>query len=68
MYGTLFHSSTRRPIIGQDYLSLLEKNKPDLQWDGESEESYFEFDNAGVTCEIWYPTLYSIRYDPSERA
>ena len=65
MYGTLFTThSPRRPITGREYLSLLEKYKPSLQWDIESEESYFEFvedDGLGGEGEVWYPSLYSVR-------
>jgi hypothetical protein len=63
MYGALFHEGQRRPIIGQDYLNILQKHRPGLQWDAESEEAVLEFvDDNNAVGEIWYPTLYSIRY------
>ena len=63
MYGTLFTTqSPRRPITGTEYLQLLEKHNPSLQWDAESEESYFEFvDDTMQEGEVWYPSLYSIK-------
>jgi chitinase domain-containing protein 1 len=62
MYGTIFQPS-RRPITGKEYIELLEKYKPKLEWDSDSEESYFEVsDDEKGDGEVWYPSLYSIRY------
>jgi len=33
-----------------------------MDWDGESEESFFEFTDGDVDVEVWYPSLYSIKY------
>ena len=62
MYGAIFEPS-RRPIIGKEYIEFLEKYKPRIEWDGESEEAFFEFhdDESGVEGEVWYPSLYSIK-------
>jgi hypothetical protein len=65
MYGTIFNPH-RRPIIGKEYIELLEKHEPIIQWDSESEEAYFEFSGPDVEdgeAQVWYPTLYSIKYD-----
>ena len=61
MYGSLF-TPYRKAIIGKEYIKLLEKVKPQMQWDGESEESFFEFTDGNVEVEVWYPSLYSIKY------
>jgi spore germination protein YaaH len=61
MYGTVFNP-TRRPILGDEYLRLLEQYKPILEWDAETEESYFTFENEDGEGEVWYPSLYSIKY------
>jgi hypothetical protein len=61
MYGTLF-TNTRRPITGKEYIELLEKHKPHLEWDSESEESFWEFNDGDVEGEVWYPSLFSIKY------
>ena len=61
MYGTVF-TPLRRPITGNEYLQLLEKYKPRINWDSYSEESYWEFSDGEMEGEVWYPSLYSIRY------
>jgi spore germination protein YaaH len=61
MYGTLF-SPSRRPIIGREYIELLDKYKPELNWDSESEESFWEFNDEEGEGEVWFPSLFSIRY------
>ncbi|XP_050235750.1 uncharacterized protein LOC126685828 [Mercurialis annua] len=48
-------------IIGRDYISLLEKHKPNLQWEKNSGEHFFLYtddeDNKHV---VFYPSLMSI--------
>ena len=61
MYGTVF-APLRRPITGNEYVQLLEKYKPRINWDSDSEESYWEFSDGEMEGEVWYPSLYSIRY------
>ena len=64
MYGTIFNPH-RRPIIGNEYIELLEKYEPSIEWDSESEESYWEFSHPEIDeggAQVWYPTLYSIKY------
>jgi len=61
MYGALF-APHRRAITGNDYVQLLEKVQPQMDWDAESEESFFEFTDGDVEVEVWYPSLYSIKY------
>jgi len=42
---------------------MLEKYEPSLQWDDESEESFWDFtdlENGVTDGEVWYPSLYSI--------
>jgi len=63
VYGSLFMPH-RRAITGKEYIQLLEKLQPEMDWDGESEESFFEFTDGGVDVEVWYPSLYSIKYPP----
>jgi spore germination protein YaaH len=64
MYGALF-TPARRPIIGREYIELLEKYQPTLSWDSESEESFCEISDENGEGEIWYPTLYSIKFSPT---
>jgi hypothetical protein len=64
MYGAIF-TPARSPIRGEEYLNLLEKYKPSLEWDKGNEELFWEFSDAerGITDgEVWYPSLYSIKY------
>lgn len=62
MYGALFKGREgRRPILGREYVELLETYEPTLDWDSENEESFFEFSDGGDDWEVWYPTLMSIK-------
>ncbi|XP_014236293.1 chitinase domain-containing protein 1 [Trichogramma pretiosum] len=59
-YGYHYTPSGGGPIVGSQYLELLEKHKGKLQWDDESEEHFFEVkakDNPGY---VFFPTLYSL--------
>ncbi|KAF9614917.1 hypothetical protein IFM89_021347 [Coptis chinensis] len=48
-------------ITGSDYLTLLEKHRPVLQWDEESEEHFFVYsDNNQIKHAVFYPSLMSI--------
>ncbi|GFY92321.1 glycosyl hydrolase superfamily protein [Actinidia rufa] len=48
-------------ITGRDYLVLLEKHKPSLQWDENSAEHFFVYsDNQNIRHAVFYPTLMSI--------
>ncbi|XP_071685727.1 uncharacterized protein [Rutidosis leptorrhynchoides] len=49
-------------ILGRDYVSLLEKHKPQLQWDKKSAEHYFVYtdENQHVKHVVFYPSLLSI--------
>ncbi|XP_023754495.1 uncharacterized protein LOC111902917 [Lactuca sativa] len=51
-------------ILGRDYLSLLEKHKPELQWEKKSGEHFFlysdENNNNIVKHVVFYPSLMSI--------
>ncbi|CAN0899115.1 Chitinase domain-containing protein 1 [Linum grandiflorum] len=48
-------------ILGPDYLSLLDKHKPQLQWEEKSAEHFFLYvDDDGKRHAVFYPTLSSI--------
>ncbi|KAB1998966.1 hypothetical protein ES319_D12G127500v1 [Gossypium barbadense] len=48
-------------ILGRDYLSLLEKHRPQLQWEKNSGEHFFVyFDDNNVRHAVFYPSLMSI--------
>lgn len=49
------------PIVGREYLSLLEQHKPELQWEKNSEEHFFLYiDSKDVKHVVFFPTLMSI--------
>lgn len=49
------------PIVGREYVSLLEQRRPQLQWEKNSEEHFFLYiDNQDVKHVVFYPTLKSI--------
>ncbi|KAF7826162.1 chitinase domain-containing protein 1 [Senna tora] len=48
-------------ILGRDYLALLEKHRPGLQWDENSGEHFFVYvDDDGIRHAVFYPSLKSI--------
>lgn len=48
-------------IIGRDYLALLEKHRPELQWDKNSGEHFFFYtDNKDIRHAVFYPSSKSI--------
>ncbi|KAL1198103.1 hypothetical protein V5N11_001190 [Cardamine amara subsp. amara] len=48
-------------ITGRDYLALLQKHKPTINWDKESGEHLFMYrDNKKMKHAVFYPTLMSI--------
>ncbi|KAK7332756.1 hypothetical protein VNO80_29511 [Phaseolus coccineus] len=48
-------------IIGRDYLALLEKHRPELQWDKNSGEHFFFYnDDKDIKHAVFYPSLKSI--------
>lgn len=48
-------------IIGRDYLALLEKHRPELQWDKNSGEHFFFYtDDKDIRHVVFYPSLKSI--------
>ncbi|KAL2345895.1 hypothetical protein Fmac_007180 [Flemingia macrophylla] len=48
-------------IIGRDYLALLEKHRPELQWDEKSGEHFFLYtDDKDIRHAVFYPSLKSI--------
>ncbi|XP_027932589.1 chitinase domain-containing protein 1 isoform X1 [Vigna unguiculata] len=48
-------------IIGRDYLALLEKHRPELQWDKNSGEHFFTYnDDKDIKHAVFYPSLKSI--------
>ncbi|CAO2204057.1 unnamed protein product [Urochloa humidicola] len=62
-YGNDFilsRGSSGSAITGRDFVLLLEKYKPSLQWDDKSLEHFFIYSNEGVKHAVFYPTLMSL--------
>ncbi|GLT84745.1 hypothetical protein SLE2022_029600 [Rubroshorea leprosula] len=58
---TLSGGSGGGPIIGRDYILLLEKHKPALQWEKNSGEHFFLYsDDNHINHAVFYPTSMSI--------
>ncbi|GKU96685.1 hypothetical protein SLEP1_g9896 [Rubroshorea leprosula] len=58
---TLSGGSGGGPIIGRDYISLLEKHKPAFQWEKNSGEHFFLYsDDNHINHAVFYPTSMSI--------
>uniref|UniRef100_A0A0E0JLA0 Chitinase domain-containing protein 1 n=1 Tax=Oryza punctata TaxID=4537 RepID=A0A0E0JLA0_ORYPU len=47
-------------ITGRDFIYLLEKYKPSLQWDEKSSEHFFVYSDKGLRHAVFYPTLMSL--------
>ncbi|RLM91882.1 chitinase domain-containing protein 1 [Panicum miliaceum] len=47
-------------ITGRDFVHLLEKYKPSLQWDEKSSEHFFIYSHEGVRHAVFFPTLMSL--------
>uniref|UniRef100_A0A0D9YBS9 Chitinase domain-containing protein 1 n=1 Tax=Oryza glumipatula TaxID=40148 RepID=A0A0D9YBS9_9ORYZ len=47
-------------ITGRDFIYLLDKYKPSLQWDEKSSEHFFVYSDKGLRHAVFYPTLMSL--------
>ncbi|XP_076325892.1 chitinase domain-containing protein 1 [Tachypleus tridentatus] len=60
-YGYHYTSVGGGPIVGSQFLEMLEKYNPKLQWDNSSQEHFIQYraeeNNRHM---LFYPTLYSI--------
>lgn len=58
---TIFAGGDGGAITGSDYLSLLEKHRPVLQWEKNSgEHLFFYSDDKHIKHAVFYPSLLSI--------
>ncbi|KAI3449260.1 hypothetical protein Pfo_005925 [Paulownia fortunei] len=49
------------PIVGREYLSLLEQHRPQLHWEKNSAEHFFLYiDNQNIKHVVFYPSLISM--------
>ncbi|XP_011303310.1 chitinase domain-containing protein 1 [Fopius arisanus] len=59
-YGNNYAPEGGAPILGSQYLKILESYKGKIQWDDRSKEHFFESKSPGSGF-IFYPTLYSLQ-------
>lgn len=61
-YGYNYTPEGGGPILGTEYLKVLESFKGKLQWDDNSKEHFFESKSPAGSGMIFYPTLLSIKH------
>ncbi|GFX09418.1 chitinase domain-containing protein 1 [Trichonephila clavipes] len=60
-YGNVYSKSSGKPIIGHEYLSILEKYKPKFILNNITGEHSFTYWAENTKYQVFYPTLYSIQ-------
>ncbi|GFS56035.1 chitinase domain-containing protein 1 [Trichonephila inaurata madagascariensis] len=60
-YGNVYSKSSGKPIIGHEYLSILEKYKPKFIFNNITGEHSFTYRAENTKYQVFYPTLYSIQ-------
>jgi chitinase domain-containing protein 1 len=48
------------PILGKDFVNILDKYEPKIQWDSQAEEHHFLYERDGKTHVVYYPSLLSL--------
>lgn len=60
-YGTDYSVSSSKPIIGTEFINLLEKHKPKFVFDNITGEHSFSYWSGKEEHTVFYPTLYSVQ-------
>jgi len=56
-FGMTFCSEGSSPIVGSQYLELMEQYQPTLEWNEEYQEHVFTYDHDELEWTCYYPTL-----------
>ncbi|XP_071043412.1 chitinase domain-containing protein 1 isoform X2 [Parasteatoda tepidariorum] len=59
-YGYDYSSGSGKPIVGHEYIGVLEKHNPKLVFHNNSGEHSLTYWSENVKHEVFFPTLYSI--------
>jgi len=49
------------PILGRDYLQILQKQKTKFSWEENFHEHVLRYNDNQRSCAVWYPTLQSVQ-------
>ncbi|XP_078310526.1 chitinase domain-containing protein 1-like isoform X1 [Crassostrea virginica] len=60
-YGNEYSAGGGSPIVGNQYLEILKKNKPKFKWDSNSQEHIAEYKTERGTGVVYFPTLLSLQ-------
>ncbi|KFM63666.1 Chitinase domain-containing protein 1, partial [Stegodyphus mimosarum] len=60
-YGNDYSGMSGKPIIGHEYISILEKYKPKFTFNNVTGEHSFTYWSENIEHQVFYPTLYSIQ-------
>lgn len=60
-YGYDYSKTSHKPVVGHEYISLLEKHKPKFHFNNITGEHSFTYKLDGTDHIVFYPTLYSIQ-------
>ncbi|OMJ78582.1 hypothetical protein SteCoe_21560 [Stentor coeruleus] len=55
-YGYDYKEGHGQPVIGKEFIDILNKNVKDI-WEDSGKEHKFIYNNAGRDCVVYYPTL-----------
>jgi spore germination protein YaaH len=59
-YGRDYSTKSHDPIIGHQFVNVLEKKAPELHWDARTHEHYFEQETDGHNGRVYYPSQLSL--------
>lgn len=61
-YGNDYSGTGGGPIVGNQYIEIVQKHKPKFVWDESSEEHVFDYKQTHGKHTVFFPTLLSIQH------